>query len=65
MARALGLVGPLTATFPGPALGERLQEMTQALGPYPNRRLDPTAHGRTQSTRMIKVEWHRLGADAT
>lgn len=42
VALALGLDGPMTATYAGEDLARRLQVMTAELGPYPHAALNPT-----------------------
>jgi hypothetical protein len=55
MAIALGLEGPMRATYPGPALKERLNALVASIGPYPHARLDPTQVSVKQKTRLVKV----------
>jgi hypothetical protein len=54
LAKAVGLEGKMTATYPSDALGSRLLEMVAHLGPYPHAEL----HNLTvpkQGTRMLKL----------
>lgn len=54
--RATGLTGKPTATIAGPALADRLVEITSTLGAYPNGRLDKLQRPeKKQSTRMHKL----------
>ena len=56
MARGLGLEGKLTATTCGVALRERLNQLTEALGPYPHASLNLAESGRKkQTTRLLKA----------
>ena len=55
-ALALGLVGRMTATVPGPELTARLDELASVLGPFPHAGLDAAASGHPkQSTRLLKL----------
>ena len=51
---ALGLTGKMTCTEETPELVERLNALSNRVGPYPHAALDPTI-GKKQSTRMIKA----------
>jgi hypothetical protein len=53
-AKALGLVGKMTATAAGPELTERLQAITTELGEYPHAKLTPIEK-KVQGTRMLKL----------
>lgn len=55
LAKALGLVGKMTATEAGPELAQRLHAITEAIGPYPHAVLDWNAGRKKQGTRMLKV----------
>jgi hypothetical protein len=48
-AKAAGLVGPWTATTPGPGLSAHLGEMAARLGPYPHSRLTLPERGKVGS----------------
>ena len=61
MALAMGLCGPMRATHPGPELTERLNVLSDQLGPYPHARLDATEIPGKQSTRLIKFVCNRPG----
>lgn len=57
-AKALGLVGEMTATTAGPELVEELRIINEALGAYPQDTFNPSETLRPtkkQSTRMLKV----------
>lgn len=58
MAKALGLVGKMTATSAGPALEATLIVIAAVLGPYPHAALTggPSDGPGKQTTRMIKVQ---------
>lgn len=60
LARAVGLIGPLTATQAGPYLQQTLDRLTAELGPYPHAALTLTDR-KTQTTRMIKCECPECG----
>ena len=60
-ATAIGLVGPMRATSAGPALGERLQRLSDAIGPYPHGALVGTDGRKKQTTRMLKVACEDCG----
>lgn len=53
-ARAVGLVGPLTATEAGSDLAAILDDIVADLGDYPHGAIDPKAR-KSQSTRMLKA----------
>ena len=55
IARAIGLVGPLTATVPGDDLRGKLQGIVDMLGAYPHAKVDPNAR-RKQGTRLLKLQ---------
>jgi len=54
-ALAIGLTGKMTATVAGDALRERLQKLSEVLGPLPHFKLDPSGR-KKQGTRMLKAE---------
>lgn len=54
VARAIGLVGPLTKTTAGPDLKERLTRLAAQLGEYPHAGIDLGTR-KKQSTRLIKL----------
>lgn len=53
-ARAVGLVGPLTATVPGDQLASVLSGIADVLGDYPHAKIDPSLR-KKQSTRLLKL----------
>jgi hypothetical protein len=56
-ARKVGLEGKPTATVAGDALRAVLQDISEALGPYPHPAFDPLSlEEKKQKTRMIKLE---------
>ncbi len=60
VAIAIGLEGPMRSTIAGAALRERLNALSEKLGPYPHSSLCPDAQLRShappkQSTRMLKL----------
>lgn len=55
VARAVGLDGKLTATYPGDELHARLELVAAELGPYPHAALSPKAVVGKQGTRMLKL----------
>lgn len=56
VARALGLVGAMTATTAGPELTKRLAELAAKIGPYPHAKLDPKFLEKTkQKCRQMKL----------
>ncbi len=55
MAKALGLVGKMTATSAGPDLRVKLNEITARLGPYPHSALNLSSRVK-QTTRLVKCE---------
>lgn len=56
-ARHIGLDGPLTATTAGKDLAVALRKVATVLGKYPHSALTyAQAKGKTQTTRMVKVE---------
>lgn len=59
IARAVGLEGPLTATHAGPALLERLNEITAVLGGYPHAKLESAR--KKDSTRQRKCQCMACG----
>lgn len=60
IARAIGLVGPLTATVAGDELQVRIDQITAALGAYPHAKVDPNAR-KKQGTRLLKLECDACG----
>ena len=60
IARAIGLVGPLTATYAGSELQSKIDSITAALGLYPHARIDPNAR-KKQGTRLLKLECDACG----
>lgn len=61
-ARAIGLIGKLTATIAGDELLVLLKEIATDLGTYPHAKLDPQKRPtKKQSTRMIKMECGTCG----
>lgn len=60
IARAIGLVGPLTATYAGSDLQSKIDSITAALGLYPHARIDPNAR-KKQGTRLLKLECDACG----
>ena len=77
IARAIGLVGPLTATVAGTELQAKIDQIVAALGAYPHARIDPNAR-KKQGTRLLKMQcgecqwtarvsmsqWNRVRTDA-
>jgi hypothetical protein len=65
LARAIGLDGKLTATYPGPALTERLNALVVGvIGKYPHAALipDPEKSGqKKEGTRLIKCVCEKTG----
>lgn len=65
MAKALGLVGPMTATTAGDDLAARLAEIADGLGAYPHaalaRAADSAEGPKKQGTRMLKVQCPESG----
>ncbi len=60
--RSIGLEGKPTATIAGPALIQRLNNISEELGPIPQSAIDiGTGPVKKQSTRMIKVECSECG----
>jgi hypothetical protein len=56
LAKALGMVGKMTATEAGPALAATLAQLAQQIGAYPHATLDYTkVPTKKQTTRMVKV----------
>ena len=53
--RAIGLVGPMTATTPSEALRVKFQSIADQLGTYPHAKVDPNAR-RKQGTRLLKLQ---------
>jgi len=54
IARAIGLVGPLTATVAGEELAAIIATITSTLGVYPHAKIDPNSR-RKQGTRLLKM----------
>jgi len=61
LAKSCGLVGKMTATEAGIELIERLNVLSNALGPYPHAPVNPTGL-KKQSTRMLKLVCGSCGA---
>jgi hypothetical protein len=61
VARALDMVGPLTATTAGPVLKATCDEIVRRIGAYPHAKLDFTSV-KKQTTRMLKHECPDCGA---
>lgn len=55
LARALGLEGKMTATTAGEGLKVHLQQITDAIGPYPHAKLTHSNAPKKQSCRLLKV----------
>lgn len=61
-AKAVGLIGKMTATTAGPELTEKLEHVIRQIGSYPHSPLNPELGGpKKQSTRMLKVECSSCG----
>lgn len=58
--RAVGLVGPMTATVPGDELRAKLQGIVDMLGAYPHAKVDPNAR-KKQGTRLLKLQCSDCG----
>jgi hypothetical protein len=58
--RAVGLVGPMTATVPGDELRVKLQQIVDELGDYPHAKVDPNAR-KKQGTRLLKLQCSDCG----
>ena len=58
--RAIGLVGPMTATTPSDALRVKFQSIADQLGSYPHAKVDPNAR-RKQGTRLLKLQCSDCG----
>jgi hypothetical protein len=57
LAVTMGLIGPMRSTTPGDLLKERLNALTEQLGPYPHAALNGNVPDRKkQSTRLLKAE---------
>ena len=54
IARAIGLVGALTATVAGDELQAKIDSITAALGAYPHAKIDPQSR-KKQGTRLLKL----------
>lgn len=54
IARAIDLVGPLTATRAGNWLEQELGDISQVLGAYPHAAIDPNSR-KKQTTRLLKL----------
>lgn len=55
LAKAVGLVGKMTATAVGEELKPKLEAILERLGPYPQPTFSPPAKEKKQSTRMLKL----------
>jgi hypothetical protein len=53
--RAIGLVGPMTATVPSAELRGKLERIVDQLGSYPHAKVDPNAR-KKQGTRLLKLQ---------
>jgi hypothetical protein len=53
---AVGLTGKMTATTVGTELMPKLTAIAEKIGDYPHSPISPTAKGKVQGTRMIKVQ---------
>lgn len=60
VARAIGLVGAMTATVPGDELRGKLQRIVADLGVYPHAKVDPNAR-KKQGTRLLKLQCSDCG----
>jgi hypothetical protein len=62
-ATAIGLEGKMTSTHAGKELKGRLQDIAEALGPYPHKKLTKsmTNGEKKQTTRLIKCECNECG----
>jgi hypothetical protein len=60
IARAIGLIGPMTATVPGDELRGQLQGIADMLGAYPHAKVDPNAR-KKQGTRLLKLQCSDCG----
>jgi hypothetical protein len=60
VSRAIGLVGPLTATVPSSDLRTKLQGIVEVLGSYPHAKVDPNAR-KKQGTRLLKLQCGSCG----
>ena len=58
--RAIGLIGPMTATTPSEALRVKFQSISDQLGSYPHAKVDPNAR-RKQGTRLLKLQCSDCG----
>lgn len=62
IAKAIGLTGPMRSTVAGSELKERLNVLTQELGPYPHAELDKTqSPHKKDGTRLLKAECPACG----
>lgn len=55
LAKALGLEGKMRATHAGETLKARLQQLTDAIGPYPHAELTHSNAPKAQKCRLLKV----------
>ena len=55
LAKALGLEGKMTATHASKELALHLQQLTEAIGPYPHAELTHSNAAKKQSCRLLKV----------
>jgi hypothetical protein len=60
IARAIGLVGALTATVAGAEMQAKIDEIVTALGEYPHGKIDPNMR-KKQGTRLLKLECDSCG----
>ena len=61
LATALGLEGKMTKTHAGEELTERLELLSNELGPYPHAAMDPGQGKKKQATRLMKCECPECG----
>ena len=55
LATAIGLVGKMTKTEPGPIFKTRTKHILKKLGAYPHKKLDITIGAKKQKARLLKV----------
>ena len=60
IARAIGLVGPMTATTPSNALRVQFAAIADQLGTYPHAKIDPNSR-KKQGTRLLKLQCSDCG----
>jgi len=64
IARAIGLDGPFTATYAGPALRAALESYVMLLGEFPHKKMDVNLARPKQGTRQLKIECSDCGFTA-